>query len=90
MTKPENWYECPVVILDHWIWEAELKYDPYESSKAQTVHDILCGNPSETNKRILDNLWAKLTEEQWQEMLALKIISLEDTVKMLKRMLALA
>jgi hypothetical protein len=87
MSKPDKWSNCPVVILDHWLWEAELKYDPYESSKAQAIHDILCGNPSETNKLILDNLWAKLTEKQWQEMLSQKIAELEFTLKRLKGML---
>jgi len=75
------------VILEDWLWTLVLDYDPYESSKAQAVHDTLCGNESVNNDRILKAAWDAMPEEQWQEMLSRKIEEAEFTLKKLKGML---
>lgn len=38
--KPKSWTECPLIILESILWDVELDYDPYESSKAETIHRI--------------------------------------------------
>lgn len=41
----------------------ELDYDSYESSKAETIHSILCGNTSPANEYVIRNFYKALSDE---------------------------
>ena len=57
--------DLPDHAQDAMLWDMELEYDGYESSKAETIHMILCGsNCSSTNDLIIKNYWEALSPEQ--------------------------
>lgn len=75
--KPASWEQLPASIRESLLWDCELEYDAYESSKAEKIHEILCGNIDGTNKQIVDTAWKFLSEDKFRircemEMTALK------------------
>jgi hypothetical protein len=64
--KPKEWTDCPNCILELFLENVELMYDPYESSKAEAIDSILNGNVFDHNKHIISSCWAVLSEEDFQ------------------------
>ena len=57
--------DLPEVVQEYLLWDMELDYDGYESSKAETIHMILCGSDcSSTNESIIKNYWKALSPER--------------------------
>ena len=55
----------PGSVQEYLLREMELDYDGYESSKAETIHMILCGSDcSSTNESIIKNYWKALSPER--------------------------
>ena len=42
------------------LWDMNLDYDSYESSREQTIHNILCGQVSNYNKQIIEAYYDNL------------------------------
>ena len=55
--------ELPCSVQESLLWDMELEYDGYESSKAETVHDIMHGDCSSTNEFIIKNYYKALSPE---------------------------
>ncbi len=56
--------DLPEVVMEYLLWDMELDYDGYESSKAECIHMILCGSDcSSTNELIIKNYWKALSPE---------------------------
>ena len=53
----------PGSVQEYLLREMELDYDGYESSKAETVHDIMHGDCSPTNELIIKNYYKALSPE---------------------------
>ena len=66
--KPKSWRECPSIIFESILWDVDLDYDSYESSKAETIHNISCNVDCVCvrNESILNEFWEQLTEEDFQ------------------------
>lgn len=64
--KPESWKHLPGPILEQFLWDCELEYDSYESSKAERVHSILNGSIYEDNQRIVDTAWKFMSEDSFR------------------------
>lgn len=45
MKRPEKWYQLPYVLRECILWNVELDYDSYESSQAETIHDLMNCEP---------------------------------------------
>ena len=57
--------DLPELVQEALLWDMELDYDGYESSKAETIHMILCGSDcSSTNESIIKNYWKALSPER--------------------------
>ncbi len=77
--KPTKWQDCPDALLNRFLWECELEYDPYESSKAEAIHSIECdpGSMSSENSRIIRTAWSFLSEDTFSAWVKQGIESLE-------------
>lgn len=60
--KPE-WSDLPYALREELLWDMELDYDSYDSSKAEEIHMILCGNVSSPNELAIANYYKALTLE---------------------------
>jgi len=55
--------DLPQTVQNRIIWEIELDYDSYESSKAACIHDISNGQISYTNEEKINNYCLGLSIE---------------------------
>ena len=69
--------ELPCSVQESLLWDMELEYDGYESSKAECIHQILCGNCSTTNEFVIKNYYKALSAE----FLFRHILSVHDGAK---------
>ena len=88
MRKPDNWMVLPANLLESILWEVDLDYDPYESSMAEKVHDIICENVSDTNQRMIDAYWENLTEERFESFVRNQLEADKRSVAYLEELLA--
>jgi hypothetical protein len=65
--KPKTWRECPYDVLEGILWDCDLEYDSYESSKAERIHEIQNGTIYEDNERIVNTAWSMLSEEDFRQ-----------------------
>lgn len=65
MNKPNNFFDLPGILQESLLWDMNLDYDAYESSKAETIRMILCSDEhlSSINKQIINNSYKFMTEE---------------------------
>ena len=73
--------ELPCSVQESLLWDMELDYDGYESSKAETVHDIMHGDRSPTNELIIKNYMLALSKEALRDRLAALTLEAFDTAK---------
>ena len=74
--------ELPCSVQESLLWDMELEYDGYESSKAETIHTILCGSHcSSTNELIIKNYMLALSKEALRDRLAALTQEAFDTAK---------
>ena len=64
MTKPPNFFDLPAILQEDLLWDMELDYDHYESSKAETIHLILFSKShiGSRNKDIIENAYKFMNE----------------------------
>jgi hypothetical protein len=82
--KPKSWEQCPGVILESVLWDCDLEYDPYEGSKAETIHAIQCGVVNSDNGKIIEEYWENMSEEEFVLRCKNEIQCLENQLKGLK------
>jgi hypothetical protein len=80
MNKPSSWTDLPNTLLEVLLWDMDLDYCSYESSKAETIHEILNGNPSVTNSLIISNYYKALSVETLCGILNGKILALNTSL----------
>ena len=85
MKKPDSYKSLPDTILQSILWDMELDYCPYESSKAETIHSILCGNISSTNELIIKNYYAALSIESLLKIIEEELSSIHRSYSELKQ-----
>ena len=73
--------ELPWSVQESLLWDMELEYDGYESSKAECIHQILCGNCTTTNELIIKNYMLALSKEVLRDRLAALTLEAFDTAK---------
>lgn len=67
--KPKTWQELPPAILERLLENVDLQYDPYESSRAETIYEILNYTSdliSRNNVYKIQNAFDDLSEEQFK------------------------
>lgn len=82
--KPKSWKELPGPVLESILWDIDLDYDSYESSKAEAVHELMC-NPdcSHTNGMIVSAYWKALSDESFDWIVDNAIETLKRQLKVL-------
>ena len=85
--KPKSWRECPSVVMKGILWNCDLEYDTYESSKVEAINDIQCGNVYTDNEKIINTTWAMLTEEDFQLRCRQSLEGLETQAKEIRKFL---
>lgn len=65
MNKPAKFFDLPGILQESLLWDMDLDYDSYESSKAETIHLIQCSHDyiGLRNKEIIENAYANMDEE---------------------------
>jgi hypothetical protein len=59
-TKPP-FTSLPADVQESLLWDMELNYDSYESSQAEAIHSILCGNIYDNNEMVIENYYKALS-----------------------------
>jgi hypothetical protein len=85
LTKPESWQHLPSRILNSFLWNLDLEYDHYESSKAEAVHNIECGCDY-GNEKIVNSAWAMVSPETYSQWIADEIQSLKNQITHLENL----
>ena len=80
-TTEMKFNELPCSVQESLLWDMELEYDGYESSKAECIHQILCGNCSTTNEFVIKNYMLALSKEALRDRLATLTLEAFDTAK---------
>lgn len=88
--KPKNWKNCPNAILEPFLWNLELNYDSYESSKAETIHQITCDPDSanDYNLGLIKGSWDAMTEEGFRNQAVSVMESLQNQIDNIKTFLS--
>ena len=73
--------ELPCSVQESLLWDMELDYDGYESSKAECIHQILHGICTTTNELIIKNYMLALSKEALRDRLATLTLEASDTAK---------
>ena len=60
--KPASFFDLPGALQESLLWDIDLDYDSYESSKAEKIHDIMCDNVDETNADRIANAYKWMDE----------------------------
>lgn len=89
MTKPESFGALPGCLQERLLWECSLRYDAFESSKAEAVHDILCNYPhnGSTNDLIIKSAYKNLSIETLERWTKQELESCEALITALNNLL---
>jgi hypothetical protein len=63
MIKPAKFSDLPYRLQEELLWDMELDYDSYESSKESAIHEWSNGQVSANNKYIIENSYKNMTED---------------------------
>jgi hypothetical protein len=87
--KPESWSGLPLSIQEDFLWDVDLDYCHYESSKAETIHYALLGEISEMNQRIADSAYKFMPDDSVEKMLTGRISSIKRELEAINQLLKL-
>jgi hypothetical protein len=85
--KPKSWKSLPAPVLHRLLWDCDLDYCPYESSMAECVHQIECGNISELNEKMVDTAWKMMSPDSFRLRLEQERDSLKEQLRIIEEML---
>lgn len=60
--KPESFFDLPNLLQEPLLWDMELKYDSYDSSKESCIHQITNGFITEANRKIIESHFQNVSE----------------------------
>jgi hypothetical protein len=87
-SKPESWRNLPNAVLDLWLSNyVELDYEPYESSRAEVHHHVLCGNVTSRNEDIIQEAYKNLSLETLETVTKNVLQDLERQLEVVKNFL---
>lgn len=89
MIKPASFSDLPYPLQESLLWEFDLDYDVYESSKAEAVHDILCNYPysGSINDEIIKSSYKQISVEKLESLARGHLSGLESQIENLKKMI---
>ena len=89
MIKPTSFRDLPYALQESLLWEFNLDYCPYESSKVEAVHSIQCNYPYDgsINDLVIRSSYAQVSVERLESRARRHLSSLESQIKDLKKMI---
>lgn len=89
MIKPTSFSDLPYALQESLLWEFNLDYDSYESSKAEAVHDILCNYPyaGSRNDKIIKSSYEQISVKRLESWARGHLSGLESQIEDLKKMI---
>lgn len=84
--KPNSWKSCPFAVLERFLENVKLDYDPWESSKDEAVASFAWGSQSHRNEETVKEEWSELTEERFQLYLKQTIETLQNQLDQCKEL----
>ena len=75
----------PSQLLNGFLWNLDLEYDSYESSKAEAIHNIECGNDY-SNAKIIAAAWKMVSNETYSQWVADNIKALKMQIEQLENL----
>lgn len=85
--KPESWEQLPGPLLEQLLWDCDLDYNHWESSKAECIHDITNGNINDDNRRIVNTAWKFMSEDSFKLRLEQSRDVLKEQLRIVEEML---
>ncbi len=65
--KPASFFDLPAKLQESFLWDMDLDYNSYESSKVECIHGIMCGNVWSRNPEIINDYYERLSEKEIHE-----------------------
>lgn len=72
--------ELPTCLQERLLWEMELDYDSWESSRAEAVNDCMNDCISSTNKMIIENYCKAMTDATLLEHIDNRILTAKQSI----------
>jgi hypothetical protein len=89
MNRPKEWYELPYPIRESLADNCQLKYDPYESSHAESLHELLCyPTYQDDNNKIVQRRYEGLSDAELEKMSKNYIEYLKSQIEEIETMLS--
>lgn len=85
--KPASWEQLPAVVQEQFLWDCDLDYDSYESSKAECIHDSMNGGMGIRNRETVDTAWKFMSEDSFKLRLEQARDSLKDQLRQVEELL---
>jgi hypothetical protein len=86
--KPANFHDLPFSLREELLWDMDLDYEPYESSTAEEINNILHSTEvMGRNKNIIESYWNSMSEETFQLKVQNEIEGHKQQLKALKKLL---
>ena len=88
MNRPKEWYKLPYPIRESLADDCELKYDRYESSHAEALHELLC-DPTyqDDNNKIVQRRYEGVSDAELEKMSTDRIECLQSQIEEIKAIL---
>jgi hypothetical protein len=80
--------QLPVALQEHLLWQMDLDYDAYDSSKVACIHEITNGTISEINSRIVKSAYAMVSDADLDLQLRTTRSMLQSQVDYITKLLA--
>lgn len=86
--KPTNFHDLPYSLREELLWDMDLDYEPYESSTAEEINNILHSTEvMGRNKHIIETYWNSMSEDVFQSKVQNQIDNHKQQLKALKKLL---
>ena len=88
--KPTSFFDLPGSLQESLLWDMELDYDSYESSKAEKIHEIMIyeGNISGRNRDVINTAYRFMDEEMLRRRAMAELESVNEQVKALTALIS--
>ena len=83
--KPASFFDLPGSLQESLLWDMELDYDSYESSKAEKIHEIMMyeGNIGGRNRDVINTAYRFMDEEMLRRRAMAELELVNEQVKAL-------
>lgn len=85
--RPQLWSDLPYCLRERLAENCNLKYDGYESSRAEALSDLMNGIDYRDNEKIVQNYYSELKDEDLSYHVRSQLNSLKSQSEELEKLL---